>query len=182
MPFRRSRFRFFIPVSLSSSSDMATESNLSLSALQGSTTGNLTPTPQGQLLLQQTPTVSINQLPSVSSNNPFYGQARVVATTPVANPFDQFLASAPATAPTSSTQVVVQTPAPASSVKHAVQSAPAATIPHSFAMAEAFEQAAAQVYTDSLSDLNHDLAKKATTPNKAVRYHKSHAAKVWFAL
>ena len=105
----------------------------------------------------------------------------VVATTPVANPFDQFSVSAPATAPASSTQVMVQTPAPASSVQHAVQSAPAATMLHSFATAEAFEQAAAQVYTDSLSNLNRDLAKKFVTPDKAVRYCKSHAAKVWFA-
>ena len=137
---------------------MTTESNLSPSALQGSPTENSTPSPQGQLLLQQTPTASVNQSPSVSSNNPFSGQAMVVATTPVANPFDQFSASAPATAPASSTQVVVQTPAPALSVQHAVQSAPAARVPHSFAMAEDIEQATAQVYTDSLSDLNRDLA------------------------
>ena len=91
----------------------------------------------------------------------------VAATPPVANPFDQFSVSAPATAPALSIQGFVHTPAPVSSVQRAVQSASAATMPHSFATAEAFEQATAQVYNDSLSDLHRDLAKPATTSDKA---------------
>ena len=158
---------------------MTTELNLSLSAQQGLPTENSTPSLQGQLLPQQIPTASVNQSPSASSDNPFSGQAMVAATPPVANPFDQFSVSAPATAPILSIQGFVQTPV--SSVQRAVQSASAATMPHSFATVEAFEQAAAQVYNDSLSDLHRDLAKPATTSDKAIRYRKSYAAKVWFA-